>query len=258
MGCIPAIIDLRQSEDMNRKRGFYEKYVKRVFDVIFALVILILFFWLYLIVALLVRIKLGSPVIFKQPRPGIVNPQTGKESIFYMYKFRTMTNEKDEEGKLLSDEERLTKFGSMLRNTSLDELPEIINIIKGDMSFIGPRPQLVRDMVFMTERQRMRHTAKPGMSGLAQIKGRNAVAWDEKLEWDLKYIERVTLWKDVKIIAATIKMLILPERGGETRGTDITDDYGDVLLKEGRVSREEYDALQKKAMELIAENEGLG
>ena len=104
----------------------------------------------------------------------------------------------------------------------------------------------------------MRHTAKPGMSGLAQIKGRNAVAWDEKLEWDLKYIERVTLWKDVKIIAATIKMLILPERGGETRGTDITDDYGDVLLKEGRVSREEYDALQIKAMELIAENEGLG
>ena len=243
---------------LERKRGFYEKYCKRLLDVVCSLMAIIVFFWLYLIIAVIVRRKMGSPVLFVQLRPGMIDPKTGKERIFRMYKFRTMTNERDTDGNLLPDEQRLPAFGKMLRATSLDELPEAFNILKGDMSVIGPRPQLVRDMVFMTDEQRMRHTAKPGMSGLAQIKGRNAVAWDEKLEWDLKYIERVTLWKDVKIIAATIKMLILPERGGETRGTDITDDYGDVLLKEGRVSREEYDALQIKAMELIAENEGLG
>lgn len=239
--------------------GFYEKYVKRAGDVICALLTLILFFWLYLLLAILVRIKLGAPVIFKQPRPGMIDPKTGKERIFYMYKFRTMTNEKNANGELLPDEKRLTRFGKILRATSLDELPELVNVLKGDMSLIGPRPQLVRDMVFMTEKQRMRHTARPGMSGLAQSKGRNTVAWDDKLEWDLKYIEKVSLFGDIKIIFATIKMLLLREDAGEEFcGTDITDDYGDSLLAEGRVSREQYDLLQAKAQELIAERERFG
>ena len=243
---------------MKRKQGFYEKYVKRACDVICAMLALILFSWLYLLLAILVKIKLGSPVIFKQPRPGIVDDKTGTEKIFYMYKFRTMTNEKDGEGNLLPDEQRLTHFGKLLRVTSMDELPELLNVLKGEMSLIGPRPQLVRDMVFMTDRQRMRHTARPGMSGLAQIKGRNCVAWDEKLEWDLKYIEKISLWGDVKILFATIVMLLKKEEAGkEICGTDITDDYGDVLLAEGRVSRETYDDLQAKARELIEKREGL-
>ena len=244
---------------MNRKRGFYEKYVKRALDVICALLTVVLFFWLYLLIAILVRIKLGAPIIFKQPRPGIMDPKTGRERIFYMYKFRTMTDERDEGGALLPDEKRLTKFGKMLRATSLDELPELFNVLRGDMTLVGPRPQLVRDMVFMTERQRMRHTAKPGMSGLAQIKGRNSVAWDDKLEWDLKYIEKVSFWGDLKIVFITIRMLLLREDAGEEFcGTDITDDYGDVLLAEGRVSREQYDLLQAKAKEMIEERERLG
>lgn len=138
------------------------------------------------IVAVLVRVKLGSPVLFKQPRPG------KDERIFYLYKFRTMTDERDAEGNLLPDDVRLTKFGKALRSTSLDELPEVFNIVRGEMAIIGPRPQLVRDMVFMTSEQRKRHLVRPGLSGLAQVNGRNAIAWDDKLAYDLKYIERIT------------------------------------------------------------------
>lgn len=148
-----------------RKRGFYEKYIKRVCDVICATGAIVCFSPLYIGVAVLVKLKLGSPVLFTQDRPGLVD-KDGKETIFKMYKFRTMTDERDENGDLLPDEVRLTKFGKWLRNTSLDELPEAFNILNGTMSVIGPRPQLVRDMVFMTSEQRMRHTAKPGLSGL--------------------------------------------------------------------------------------------
>ena len=148
------------------KIGIYEKYVKRVIDIVCALAAIIVFSWLYLIVAILVKIKLGSPVLFKQPRPG------KNEKVFNMYKFRTMTDEKDENGNLLPDEIRLTQFGKWLRSTSLDELPEAFNILNGSMSVIGPRPQLVRDMVFMTPEQRKRHTVKPGLSGLAQVNGK--------------------------------------------------------------------------------------
>ncbi len=236
-----------------RKRGFYEKYIKRLLDIICSLLAIIVFSWLYIIIAIVVRIKMGSPVIFRQPRPGLINPKTGRERIFEMYKFRTMTDERDVNGELLPDEARLPAFGRMLRATSLDELPEAFNILKGDMSVIGPRPQLVRDMVFMTDEQRMRHTAKPGLSGLAQVNGRNAVSWEDKLNWDLKYIENVSFIGDCKIVWMTVKKVF--GKGEKSEELDVTDDYGDALLKSGKVSREKYDALQAEARELIKVNE---
>ena len=172
-----------------RKIGFYEKYIKRLLDISCSLCGIVCFSWLYIIIGLAVRTMLGSPIIFKQSRPGIVDAQTGREQIFMMYKFRTMTDERDADGNLLPDEVRLTSFGAWLRSTSLDEIPELFNILNGSMSLIGPRPQLVRDMVFMSEEQRMRHTARPGLSGLAQVNGRNAISWEEKLKFDLQYIK---------------------------------------------------------------------
>ena len=226
--------------------GFYELYIKRLLDIVCSLAAIIIFGWLYIAVALLVRLKIGSPVLFKQPRPGKIDPRTGREKIFYMYKFRSMSNDRDKDGNLLPDEVRLGKFGKALRASSLDELPEAFNILKGEMSLVGPRPQLIRDMVFMTAEQRMRHTVKPGLSGLAQVNGRNDISWDEKLNWDLKYISRVSFTEDIKIILQTlIKALI--KREGITDGDMATAyDYGDWLLKEGRISQEEYcDKLQK-------------
>lgn len=233
---------------MNRKQGIYEKYVKRLFDIICALLAIIVFCWLYAIIALLVRVKLGSPILFKQSRPG------KDEMIFNLYKFRTMTDERDENGELLPDDVRLTKFGKWLRSTSMDELPEAFNILKGDMSIIGPRPQLVRDMVFMTDEQRMRHTVKPGLSGLAQTRGRNALSWDAKLDTDLDYIENITFLGDVKIIIDTVKQVFFNEKGiedGTVDEVDITDDYGDYLLKAGKVSKEEYDQKQAEALAIL-------
>ena len=238
---------------MTRKRGFYEKYVKRVLDIICSLLAIVVFSCLYLIIAVIVRIKMGSPVIFKQPRPGLIDPRTGKERIFDMYKFRSMTDERDENGNLLSDEKRLPAFGKMLRATSLDELPEAFNILKGDMSVIGPRPQLVRDMVFMSYEQRMRHTAKPGLSGLAQVMGRNAITWEDKINWDLKYIQHVAFIGDVKIVLKTVKKVFM--RGEKAEETDVTLDYGDALLRDGKVSMGKYDALQAYARNIIAEHE---
>ncbi len=234
-----------------RKQGFYEKYIKRILDIICSGLAIVVFCWLYAIIAVLVRVKLGKPVLFKQPRPGIIDPKTGRERIFNMYKFRTMTDERDENGNLLPDEVRLTKFGKALRATSLDELPEAFNIFRGDMSIIGPRPQLVRDMVFMSDEQRMRHTAKPGLSGLAQVKGRNAITWEEKLNWDLKYIENVSFWSDIKIVFLTIKTAFIKAEG-ITDGENATAlDYGDALLKEDKVSKEKYDVLQAEACNII-------
>lgn len=233
---------------MTRKQGVYEKYFKRLLDVFCALAALIVFCWLYIIVAILVRIKLGSPVIFKQPRPG------KDERIFNLYKFRSMSDERDKNGELLPDEVRLTKFGRALRATSLDELPEAFNILKGDMSVIGPRPQLVRDMVFMTPEQRQRHSVRPGLSGLAQTRGRNALSWDGKLETDLEYIRHVTFLGDVKIVFDTVKQVFFREKGLEDSNVDeveITDDFGDYLLKTGRVSREDYDEKQAEAKVLL-------
>ena len=241
---------------LERKLGFYEKCVKRILDIICSLLAITVFFWIYIIIAIIVRIKMGSPVLFKQPRPGIV--KNGKETIFDMYKFRTMTDARDENGELLPDEKRLPPFGAWLRKTSLDELPEAFNILKGDMSVIGPRPQLVRDMVFMSEQQRMRHTAKPGLSGLAQVKGRNAISWEEKLDWDLKYIEKVSFINDVKIILETIKTAFIKAEG-ITDGENATAlDYGDALLKVGMVTKSEYDKQQMRAKELLAEHFEIG
>lgn len=226
----------------------YAKCFKRVFDIICALLALVFCCWLYAVIALLVRIKLGSPVLFKQPRPG------RDEKIFYLYKFRTMTDERDENGNLLPDEVRLTKFGKWLRSTSMDELPEAFNILKGDMSVIGPRPQLVRDMTFMTAEQRRRHCVRPGLSGLAQTRGRNALSWDGKLATDLEYIDNITFLGDLKIIADTVKQVFFREKGIEGSDideVDITDDFGDYLLKAGRVSKEEYDQKQDEARELL-------
>ena len=232
-----------------RKRGFYEKYIKRLLDISCSLLALIVFGWLYVIIAILVRIKLGKPVLFRQPRPGLIDFKTGKERIFDMYKFRTMTDEKDVNGNLLPDEKRLTKFGKMLRSTSLDELPEAISILRGDMSVIGPRPQLVRDMVFMSDEQRMRHTAKPGLSGLAQVMGRNAISWDEKFRWDLRYIEKITFFADVRIVFLTIKKVFGKTETAEE--LDVTLDYGDTLLRDGLVTKEEYAVLQDKAEQIL-------
>lgn len=228
--------------------SFYEKYVKRVLDILCAVAAVAVFWWLYLIVALLVLVKLGHPVIFKQPRPG------KDEKIFYLYKFRSMTDARDAQGNLLPDEVRLTAFGKALRSTSLDELPEVLNILKGDMSIIGPRPQLVRDMVFMTPEQRRRHTVRPGLSGLAQTRGRNALPWDEKLAADLEYLQHITFLGDVKIIFDTVRQVFLRQKGMEDSTADevdITDDLGDYLLKIGRVTQEEYDSKQAQARGLL-------
>lgn len=237
---------------MKPKQSIYEKCIKRLLDIVCALAALLVFWWLYLIVAILVRAKLGSPALFTQPRPG------RNEKIFKLYKFRSMTDARDTEGNLLPDEIRLTKFGKALRATSLDELPEVINILKGDMSVIGPRPQLVRDMVFMTPKQRQRHTVRPGLSGLAQTRGRNALSWDGKLATDLEYIQHVTFLGDVKIIFDTVKQVFFKEKGLENSyvdEVDITDDFGDYLLKAGRVSKEEYEEKQREAKQLLRKSE---
>lgn len=236
-----------------RKVGFYEKYIKRITDIICASGAIIVFSPLYVVVALLVKFKLGSPVLFTQDRPGIIGAD-GKETIFKMYKFRTMTNKKDEKGNLLPDNLRLTEFGEWLRSTSLDELPEVFNILNGTMSVIGPRPQLVRDMTFMTKEQRMRHTAKPGLSGLAQVNGRNAIIWEDKLEWDLKYINKITLWQDIKIIGKTfIKAFI--KKDGITDGDLATAlDFGDYLLGENKISISDYKILNNKAKEIMSKD----
>ena len=179
----------------------YLKYFKRLLDIIISLAIIILFWWLILIIAIMVKIFLGSPVIFKQERPG------KDEKIFTLYKFRTMTDEKDAEGNLLPDEKRLNKFGKFLRSTSLDELPEILNILKGEMSFVGPRPLLVEYLELYDEKQKYRHKVRPGLTGLAQINGRNDTTWEARLKHDVEYVKNVTFIEDIKILAKTIKLV---------------------------------------------------
>lgn len=197
-----------------KDREIYSKYVKRPMDFVLSLLALIVLSPVLLIVALLVRFKLGSPVIFKQERPGL------NEKIFAMYKFRTMTDEKDESGDLLPDSVRLTRFGRMLRATSLDELPELINILKGDMSIVGPRPLLVDYLPLYNSHQKRRHIVRPGLTGLAQINGRNAISWEEKFDLDIKYLESVSFISDLKIIFLTVKKVII--RSGINSDTSVT------------------------------------
>lgn len=209
---------------MKKKQGFYEKYIKRLFDIICALAALIVFGWLYIIVAILVKIFMGSPVIFKQPRPG------KDEKIFNLYKFRTMRDGFDKEGKPLPDEVRLGKFGKILRATSLDELPEAFNILKGDMSVVGPRPLLVKYLPYYTEEQHHRHDVRPGLSGYAQVHGRNTVNWDDKFAMDLKYIEHITFCGDIKIIFQTVIKAFVKQEGISSETHVTMDDFEEYSL----------------------------
>lgn len=225
----------------------YNKYFKRLFDIVCALAAIVVFGWLYVIVAILVRVNLGSPVLFRQPRPG------KDEKIFMLYKFRTMTNKTDDDGNLLPDDVRLTKFGRFLRSTSLDELPEAFNILRGDMSVVGPRPQLVRDMVFMTEEQRMRHSIRPGLTGLAQISGRNAISWEGKLNYDLEYIQDIKFITDVKIILSTVLKAFIKQDDISQDGFDTAEDFGDYLLRSSQIEEDYYREKLEESKKLLEE-----
>lgn len=190
---------------MMRKKTFYQLFWKRILDILLSGIALIVLSPIILIVGVLVRIKLGSPIIFKQERPG------KSENIFSMYKFRTMTDERDHNGEYLPDEIRLTKFGKMLRPTSLDELPELWNILKGDMSIVGPRPLLVEYLPLYSEKQRKRHNVRPGLTGLAQVNGRNAISWEEKFDLDVYYVDKISFFNDLIIIIQTCKKVIKKE-----------------------------------------------
>ena len=213
--------------------GPYEKYFKRPVDLFCGLAAVIVFCWLYAIIAVLVRIKLGSPVLFRQKRPG----KDGK--IFEMYKFRSMTDEKDENDELLPDAERLTKFGRLLRSTSLDELPEAFNIIKGDMSVIGPRPLAVQYLPYYSEEESHRHDVRPGLSGLAQVHGRNSVNWEEKFAYDVEYVNKITFLGDIKIIFLSVKTALKHESIG-VRGVDSPLDFDVYRRKQLEERDNEY------------------
>lgn len=186
-------------QNRKRKTTLYEKYFKRPLDLCCALLALVVLSPLMAVTAILVRVKLGTPVIFKQKRPGL------NSKIFTLYKFRTMTDEKDEHGNLLPDKQRLTRFGKMLRSTSLDELPELVNILIGDMAVVGPRPLLVKYLPYYTKKELHRHDVRPGLTGLAQVNGRNLLSWDERLQIDCRYVEKITLMGDIVILFKTVK-----------------------------------------------------
>ena len=199
----------------SKANGFYAKVVKRALDIILSAFALIVLSPILAVTALLVRIKLGSPVIYKAKRPGKIDPKTGEEKIFCLYKFRSMTNAKDSEGNLLPDKERLTKFGRLLRATSLDELPELVNILKGDMSIVGPRPLGVKAVAYYTAEERHRHDVRPGLTGLAQARGRNSLSWEEKFAYDLQYIQNVSFLLDCRIILETVVKVLKREGIGQ-------------------------------------------
>ncbi|MDR1320165.1 MAG: sugar transferase [Gracilibacteraceae bacterium] len=223
----------RESARAGGPRSLYRKYGKRGLDILLSGGALILLSPLYLVLALLVRSKLGAPVIFCQRRPGL----NGR--LFPLYKFRSMTDARDENGALLPDDRRLTAFGAALRSTSLDELPELWNVLRGDMSLVGPRPQLIRDMAFFDERTMRRQSAPPGLTGLAQINGRNNISWEDKFAWDLRYIERVTFAGDLRIIWRTLRK-IFTRADITAAGMATAEDYGDYLLRTGQITAAEY------------------
>lgn len=210
-----------ESEKMKQHKpyGIYEKYFKRSLDFICGMAAIIVFSPLYIIIAILVRIKLGTPVLFTQERPG------KDEKIFKLYKFRTMTDATDDEGNLLSDEERLTSFGKFLRATSLDEIPEAFNIVKGDMSVIGPRPLLVKYLPLYNEEQKHRHDVKPGLSGLAQINGRNAATWQERFAYDITYVQKITFLGDIKIIFKTVGKAFIKKEGISSKNSVTMEEF---------------------------------
>lgn len=219
-------------------------FIKRAFDIVLSGVGILVLLPFFIIFTPIVAVKMKGNPFFTQLRPG------KDEKIFRLIKYRTMTNEKDKEGQLLSDEKRLTKFGKTMRSLSIDELPELFNILVGDMSVVGPRPLLVRDLVFMSAKQRQRHVVRQGLTGLAQISGRNSITWEEKLEYDLDYIEEMSFVKDFKIILGTI-LKVLKKEGTVRTGTVSDIDFGDYLLGKGDVDREDYNNLLSKAKELM-------
>ena len=229
----------------------YASFFKRIFDFLLSLLALIILSPVLLLLALIGAVAMKGNPFFTQVRPGRIDRKTGKERLFRLIKFRTMSNAKDIEGNLLPDDVRLNRYGKFLRSTSLDELPELLNILIGDMAIVGPRPQLVRDMVFMSEEQRVRHSVRPGLTGLAQVNGRNCLSWEKKFEYDLEYIKKITFIGDVKIIFMTaVKVFRREDTVREGTVSDI--DFGDYLLERGDVSREAYDEHQKEAKELLS------
>lgn len=223
----------------------YANFFKRLIDFTLALAALIVLSPVLLILMVLGAVKMKGNPFFTQLRPG------KDEKIFKLIKFRSMTCETDSEGNLLPDEQRMTRYGQLLRSTSLDELPELLNILVGDMALVGPRPQLVRDMVFMTEDQRRRHSIRPGLTGLAQVSGRNNITWEQKLQYDLTYLDGgITLLGDLKIIFMTAFKVF--KREDVVRDGTVSDmDFGDWLLQRGKVTKEEYDRLQQEAKRLM-------
>ena len=208
-----------QTVQKHKAKGPYEAFFKRFFDIVISFLVILLFCWLYLILAIVVRINLGSPILFTQDRPG----KNGK--IFKMYKFRSMSDKRDENGELLPDWKRLNKFGRVLRSTSLDELPEFFNILKGDMSFVGPRPLLVKYLEHYNNFENRRHEVRPGLTGLAQVHGRVALPWKKKFEMDVEYVDNVTFLMDVKIILLTVKKVFAREGITYKQGNVIITDY---------------------------------
>lgn len=224
----------------------YRHFFKRVLDIFLSGLAMLILSPVLIVLCVLVAIFLGRPILFKQVRPGY------KNKLFCLQKFRTMTNECDSEGNLLPDSERMTKFGRFLRSSSLDELPELWNIFTGKMSIVGPRPQLVKDMVFFDEDVQKRQTVRPGLTGLAQVSGRNNATWEERFECDLKYVEKITFFRDVKIIFKTVGK-VFSRSDIATDGMDTSEDYGDYLLRLGKIDQAEYDEKVAKSKELIKE-----
>lgn len=223
----------------------YKQFFKRFYDILLSGIALVVFSPVFAILAVLVAVKLGRPVIFHQTRPG------KKDKIFKLHKFRSMTNARGENGELLPDEQRMTAFGRKLRSSSLDELPEIWDIFRGKMSIIGPRPQLVKDLVFMDENVRRRHKVRPGLTGLAQVNGRNNIEWDERFRYDLEYVEHLSFFNDMKIFFKTIGK-VFARADVSTEGMETSEDYGDWLLRRGEVTEEEYTAFLAEAKNIVA------
>lgn len=222
------------------KHKFYNNVVKRLLDIILSATAMIVFCWLYAIVAILVKINLGSPVIFVHERPGLIDPKTGKEKLFGLCKFRSMTNEVDENGVLLPSADRMTKFGRVLRATSLDEIPELWNILKGDMSFVGPRPWNKKALDYYTPEEHRRHCVRPGLTGMAQVHGRNAASWDKRFEYDLYYVENVSFALDVKILFQTVAKVFKHEDIIEAGKQELFWDVRERQWEEGTVPRPEH------------------